>query len=253
MSQQISLNTDIGEGFGSWQIADDEALLQLVTDANLACGAHASDPDIMRRTCEVAAERGITIGAQVGYFDLRGFGRRFIEMDPVSLTNDVLYQIGALSAFTAAAGIDIGYLKIHGALDHAAIARPDYALSIIDAARISNPAMPLVCQPGTPLARAAEEAGMTVIPEGYIDRAYTSDGLLVPRGTPGALVTDPAVCAQRAIQFATTGTVTTIDGVTIEVPARSVCIHSDSPGSVEIARAVRAALQESGLDLRPLG
>lgn len=253
MPQQISLNTDIGEGFGTWQIADDDALLRLVTDANLACGAHASDPDIMRRTCDIAAERGITIGAQVGYFDLRGFGRRFIEMDPASLTNDVLYQIGALSAFTTAAGIEIGYLKIHGALDHAAIARSEYAQSIIAAVKIYNPEMPLVCQPGTSLSRAAETAGLTVIPEGYIDRAYTADGLLVPRGTPGALITDPEVCAQRAVQFATAGTVTTIDGVTIDVPARSVCIHSDSPGSVEIALAVRAALQESGLDLRALG
>lgn len=252
MLNEISLNADIGEGFGSWRIIDDDVLMEYVTDANLACGAHGGDPDIMRRACEVAAERGITIGAQVGYFDLRGFGRRYIEIPPASLVNDVLYQLGALSAFTAAAGTRIGFLKIHGALDHAAIAHPEYAQALITALKTYDSSLPFLCQAGTALHDAAVEAGLTVIPEGYIDRAYQQNGLLVPRGIPGAVITDVDACAARAVQIARTGTVTTIDGETIPVPARSVCIHSDSPGAIEIARAVSSALQEAGISLRAL-
>jgi UPF0271 protein len=182
----VSLNTDIGEGFGSWRIADDEALLSLVSDANLACGFHASDPDIMRTTCRVAAERGVGVGAQVGYPDLRGFGRRYIDVDPASLVNDVLYQLGALNVFQRVEGRTVAYLKIHGALYHAAVARSDYADAIIEAVRLFDPALPVMCQPGTALAERVSAAGLSTIAEGYIDRAYTSEGLLVPRGLPGA-------------------------------------------------------------------
>jgi len=248
----ISLNTDIGEGFGAWAIADDDALLNLVTDANIACGAHAGDSDIMRRTCEVAAARGINIGAQVGYFDLRGFGRRFIETNPATLTNDVLYQLGALQAFTAAAGIKIKYLKIHGALYHAAVARPDYAAAVIGAATLFDPDLPFMCQPGTALFDAVTASGLTPIREGYIDRAYTSEGLLVSRERPGSLITDRGVCAARAVDMAVRGTIESIDGRPVAVSAESVCIHSDSPGAVEIARAVRTALQDAGVIIAPI-
>jgi UPF0271 protein len=223
-----------------------------VTDANLACGAHASDSDIMRRTCDVAAERGVAIGAQVGYFDIRGFGRRFIETAPATLTNDVLYQLGALSAFTSIAGIDISYIKIHGALYHAAVQRPDYAEAVIAAAKLFDPKMPFMCQPGTSLFDSVTSADLTTIREGYIDRAYTSDGLLVPRGRPGAVITDFKKCAERAVGIAVRGEVECIDGTIIEVPADSVCIHSDSPGAVEIAGAVRKALEEAGVELASL-
>lgn len=252
MSTTISLNTDIGEGLGAWQIADDDSLLAIVTDANLACGAHASDPDIMRRTCEVAAERGVSIGAQVGYFDIRGFGRRYIETDPSTLTNDVLYQLGALHAMTLAAGSRIAYLKIHGALYHAAVQRSDYAQAVIAAAKLFNPDMPFMCQPGTSLYAAVTNAGLTTIREGYIDRAYTPEGLLVPRGLPGALITDLNQCAERAVGIAVRGEVTAIDGTLVPVPADSVCIHSDSPGAVEIASAVRKALEDAGVAVEPL-
>jgi UPF0271 protein len=248
----ISLNTDIGEGFGAWRIADDDALLALVTDANLACGSHASDPDIMRRTCEVADREGITVGAQVGYFDPRGFGRRFIEVEPASLTNDVLYQLGALSAFAAAVGNSIGFLKIHGALYHAAVARPDYAAAIIESVKLFDPGLPFLCQPGTALFDAVSTAGLRPIREGYVDRAYQPNGLLVPRGIEGSVITDVARCAERAVRLASKGEVETVDGAVIEMPVDSICIHSDSPGAVEIAQAVRAALEEAGLELRPL-
>lgn len=252
MTAHISLNTDIGEGFGAWRIADDDSLLSIVTDANLACGAHASDPDIMRRTCEVAAERGVNVGAQVGYFDIRGFGRRYIETEPATLTNDVLYQLGALHAMTLAAGVRVAYLKIHGALYHAAVQRPDYAEAVIAAARLFDPEMPFMCQPGTSLFAAANGAGVTTIREGYIDRAYTPEGLLVPRGQSGALITDVDQCAERAVAIALRGEVEAVDGTLISVPADSVCIHSDSPGAVEIAAAVRHALESAGVVVSPL-
>lgn len=252
METRISLNTDIGEGFGAWSIADDPALLKVVTEANLACGAHASDPDIMRRTCHRASECGVSVGAQVGYFDLRGFGRRFIETDPATLVNDVLYQLGALQAFTVVAGIRVSYLKVHGALYHAAVQRSNYAEAIITAAKLFDPAMPLMCQPGTQLFEAVTAAGLRTIREAYIDRAYTVDGLLVPRGLPGAVITDIDTCAERAVSIAVRGEVECIDGAVISVPADSVCIHSDSPGAVEIARAVRNALEAAGVSVKPV-
>jgi UPF0271 protein len=249
----ISLNTDIGEGFGSWQIADDSALLRVVTDANLACGFHASDPDIMRRTCDVAAERGITVGAQVGYHDLRGFGRRFIEVDPTSITNDVLYQLGALSAFVTAAGSKMGYLKIHGALYHAAVARADYADAVIRAIALYDLDLPMMCQPGTSLFAAAKSVGLRTIAEGYIDRAYTAEGLLVPRDVAGSVVTDRDECVRRALQLALENRVEAIDGTVIDVTADSLCIHSDSAGAPELARAVRDALEGAGVVVEALG
>lgn len=252
MGTKISLNTDIGEGLGAWRIADDEALLAIVTDANLACGAHASDPDIMRKTCEIAATRDVSVGAQVGYFDIRGFGRRYIDMDPGTLINDVLYQLGALHAFTRATGTGIAYLKIHGALYHAAVQRADYAEAIISAAMLFDPNMPVMCQPGTTLFGAVTNAGLRTIREGYIDRAYTPEGLLVPRGLPGALITDVEQCAERAVGIAVRGEVEAIDGTIIPVPAESVCIHSDSPGAVEIASAVRYALEQAGVAVAAL-
>ncbi|MEO6956055.1 MAG: 5-oxoprolinase subunit PxpA [Antricoccus sp.] len=250
--RSISLNTDIGEGFGDWRIADDDALLDIVTDANVGCGFHAGDPDIMRRTCDIAAARSISIGAQVGFYDLRGFGRRFIEIPPESLTNDVIYQFGALQAFAMAAGATVAYVKAHGALYHAAVAHPDYATAVIRAIMAINPSLPLMCQPGTPFAKAAQEAGLRTIAEGYIDRAYLPTGLLVPRGSEGAMITDLNESCRRAVQLAAEGTVIANDGATIAMPVDSMCIHSDSAGAVQIASAVRAAIENAGLTVAPL-
>lgn len=248
----ISLNTDIGEGYGDWRIAEDEALLQIVTDANVACGFHAGDPDIMRRTCEIAAGRSISIGAQVGFYDLRGFGRRFIEIPAESLISDVLYQIGALQAFAEVAGTNVAYVKAHGALYHAAVAHPEYASAVIDAITMLNPNLPLMCQPGTPFASAAHKAGLRTINEGYIDRAYLPNGLLVPRSVDGAMVTDLDESCRRAVQMASQGTVTANDGSTIEMQVDSMCIHSDSTGAVEIASSVRKAIEDAGIAVAPL-
>ena len=252
-ARTISLNSDIGEGFGAWSIADDAALLTIITDANVACGFHAGDPDIMRTTCLQANQAGITVGAQVGYWDLRGFGRRFMAVDPKTIVNDVLYQLGALSAFTRAAGTEIRYLKVHGALYHAAVAHSPYAEAIIDALGHFDPDLPLLCQPGTPLARTAESAGRRIIREGYVDRAYTAEGLLAPRDEAGSVFNDPAVCAEQAVSLAMRGQVVSKDGSTVTVAVDSLCIHSDSPGAPNLARAVRRALQNAGATLTPLG
>lgn len=248
----ISLNTDIGEGFGSWRIADDEALLALVTDANVACGFHAGDPDIMRRTCETAAARGVAVGAQVGYYDLRGFGRRYIAVPAATLVNDVLYQVGALAVLAAVAGTSVSYVKPHGALYHAATHQQAVAEAVVAAVLEHGGGLPLLCQPGTRLARAAGDAGVRVHAEGFVDRAYTSDGLLVPRSRPDAVITDVASVGKRSVRMVLEGVVDSVDGTPVDARIDSLCVHSDSPGAVEMARAALAALRGAGIEVRPL-
>lgn len=248
---KISLNTDIGEGFGAWRIADDQALLGLVTDANVACGFHAGDPSIMRETCRIAAVNAVSVGAQVGYRDLEGFGRRFIEVPPRVLTNEVIYQLGALDALGRVEGSGLTYVKVHGALYHAAVQHERFADAIIGAVLSYDASLPVLCQPGTSFATAAEGAGLPIFREGFIDRAYRADGLLVPRDAPGAVITDPEAAAERAVRLAH-GEVETIDGEVIELQVDSLCIHSDSPGAVGVATAVRRALVADGVALAGL-
>jgi len=256
MPTVVSLNTDIGEGYGAWAIADDQALLGLVTDANVACGFHAGDPDIMRRTCETAAANGVGVGAQVGFADLRGFGRRFIQMPMPSLVNDVIFQLGALSGLAAVAGTRVRYLKPHGALYHATTRHDEYAEAVVEAvlafASAGHGELALLCQSGTRLARRAEAEGVRVVAEGFLDRGYTADGLLVPRGEPGAEISDTVEVSRRAVRMVQEGTVRAVDGTDVSLEVASLCVHSDSPGAVEVARAVRAALEQAGVELRPL-
>lgn len=251
-AREIALNTDVGEGFGVWTVADDETLLGLVTCANIACGFHAGDPDILRRSCEVASERGVSIGAQVSYRDLAGFGRRYLAVPEESLVNDIVYQIGALEAFARTAGTRVGYVKAHGALYNTAARDTAHASAIIRAIRLYDPRLPVLCQPGTRTWELASEYGIPTVAEGFLDRAYTADGLLVPRGTEGAVITDPEEAARRAVRFATAAAVTTIDGGSVSVPAESLCVHSDTAGAVDIVRATVRALGEAGVALVPM-
>jgi UPF0271 protein len=245
----IDLNCDVAEGFGAWRIADDDALLAVVTGANIACGFHAGDPPTMRRACVTAVRNGVAIGAHVGYRDLAGFGRRFIDVEPAALTDEVLYQLGALSAFTAVAGGRIGYVKPHGAL-YAAIGTDDgQAGAVVEAVRQFDPALPVLGMPGSRWLALAAEAGLPTVPEAFADRAYTPDGRLLPRRSPGAVLTDPAVVAARVVRLATAGEVEAADGTVLPVAARSVCLHGDTPGAVELARAARAALAGAGVTL----
>jgi UPF0271 protein len=245
----ISLNADIGEGFGNWTIADEETLLSAITDANVACGFHAGDPDTMARMCALAAQLEVAVGAHVGFHDLRGFGRRYVAVPGKTLANDVRYQIGALLAFASAAGIPLSYVKPHGALYHSAASHAEHAQAIVEAILSLDHVVPVLCQTGSQLASHAEKAGIPVIAEGFMDRAYTGDGTLVPRGEPGAIISHPELAAERAVQMVTTQTVTASSGESIPINVQSLCVHSDSPGATAIAKATRAALEQAGVEV----
>jgi 5-oxoprolinase (ATP-hydrolysing) subunit A len=246
----IDLNADLGEGFGVWRLGYDDALLQSVTSANVACGFHAGDPATMRRVCAGAAAAGVAVGAQVSYRDLAGFGRRFIDVDPAELAADVLYQLAALDGIARTAGTRVSYVKPHGALYNAAVTHEGQAQAVVDAVLAYDRRLPVLGLPGSALLRTAEAAGMRPVVEGFADRGYTPDGRLVPRRQPGALMHDPAVVAERAVRMATEGVVVAVDGTTLLMPVESVCVHGDTPGAVDLARAVRTALADSGVALR---
>jgi len=246
----VDLNSDLGEGFGIWQLGDDDALLDVITSANVACGFHAGDPNIMRRVCEAAVSRGVSIGAQVGYHDLAGFGRRSIDVDSASLTNDVVYQIGALDGFARTAGSRVCYVKPHGALYNRAVHDEEQAAALVAAVIAYDPTLPLLGLPGSALLRRAEQAGLRTVPEAFADRGYTAQATLVPRSQPDALLHDPAVVAQRMVQMLTTGRIQSVDGVEIAVSAQSICLHGDTPGAVAMAVAVRKALAEAGVEIQ---
>jgi UPF0271 protein len=248
---RIDLNADLGEGFGIWRLGDDDAMLDVVTSANVACGFHAGDPSTMGRICAVAAERGVSIGAQVGYRDLAGFGRRRLDVDPDDLAADVLYQIGALDAFAGAAGTSVRYVKPHGALYNTAADDAIQADAVARAAAAYDQRVPLLGLPGSELAAAALRHGVPFVPEGFADRAYRPDGRLVPRSEDGAVLDDPELVATRAVGIATTESVEAVDGSTVQVTAASLCVHGDTPGAVAIAWAVRDALAAAGVDVEP--
>jgi 5-oxoprolinase (ATP-hydrolysing) subunit A len=243
----IDLNVDIAEGFGVWRIADDDALLTVVSSANIACGFHAGDPGTMRRACVTAVKHGVSIGAQVSYRDLAGFGRRFIDIAPAELVDDILYQLSALRGIAAVSGGRMNYVKPHGALYNAIVTHEQQAAAVVEAVRQFDASLAVLGLPGSRWLALAEEAGLETVPEAFADRAYTPEGTLVSRREPGALVSDPAAVAERAVRFATEGTVVAVDGSVIAAPARSICVHSDTPGALELARAVRAALTTAGV------
>lgn len=247
----IDLNSDLGEGFGNWPLGDDEALLDIVSSANVACGFHAGDPSVLRRVTEQAAERGVVIGAQVGYRDLPGFGRRFIDVDPAELVNEVIYQIAALDGFARIAGTRVRYVKPHGALYNAIVTHAEQAAAVVDAVKRYDPSLPVMGLPGSEWLRQAEAAGLTTVKESFADRAYTPDGTLVSRRLPGAVVHEPDEVVKRSVRMATEGTVVATDGSVVSVAPRSLCVHGDTPGAVEIARRVRAGLLEAGVTVSP--
>jgi UPF0271 protein len=249
---QVALTTDIGEGYGRWRLADDEALLDLVTGANIACGFHAGDPGIMRETCALSVRNDVSIGAQVSYRDLQGFGRRFIAYERRELVDDLLYQLGALEAFARLAGGRVEFVRAHGALYNAAATHAEHAQAIVDAVEEYDAALPVLCQSGTETWRRAETAGLRVLAEGFVDRAYTPEGLLVPRGEPGAMITDPQVAAERAVAMLLEGEVPAVDGSRVPIRADALVVHSDSAGALEIATATRRALEDAGVALVPV-
>ncbi|MGW6942675.1 LamB/YcsF family protein [Streptomyces xanthophaeus] len=245
----IDLNADLGEGFGRWTLTDDEALLSVVTSANVACGFHAGDPSIMRRVCELAAGRGVRIGAQVSYRDLAGFGRRAMDVPADELAAEVAYQIGALEVFARAAGSRVSYVKPHGALYNRTVHDAAQAAAVVAGVRLAaGPAgLPVLGLPGSLLLAAAAEAGLAPVPEAFADRAYTPAGTLVPRGEPGAVLHDPDAVVARSVRMAADGVTVAADGSVVAVAARSLCLHGDTPGAAGLAVRVRGALEAAGV------
>ena len=246
----LDLNSDLGESFGRWVLGDDEAMLGLVTSANVACGFHAGDPTTLRRTCRLAVDSGVVVGAQVGYRDLAGFGRRFVDVAPNELADDVVYQIGALDGMCRVAGTAVRYVKPHGALYNAIVHHEAQAAAVAAAVRDFSPALPVLGLPGSAFLRAAERAGLRAVPEFFVDRGYTPDGTLVPRREPGAVLHDPEEVTARVLRLVTDGVVAAVDGSDVAVEAASACVHGDSPGAVDMARAVRAGLEKAGVTVR---
>ena len=233
----IDLNADLGEGFAGVSPPDDTTLLTLVTSANIACGYHAGDAVLMRRTVVEATKRGVAVGAHPGYPDPQGFGRSDIAVTPKEVTAYVIAQIGALEAFCRAAGTRLRYVKAHGALYNRAVRDAAIADAIAEAIRLADASLVLLGLPGTELIAAAERDGLRSAREGFADRGYLPDGTLMPRSLPGALITDPEAAADQAERLA--------QGVD------SLCVHSDTPGAVTIVRTVRDRLSARGYTIAP--
>ncbi len=232
---RIDLNADLGESWPRWESGEDVALLDVVTSANVCCGAYAGDADLMRATCDAAVARGVAIGAQVGYPDRDNFGRLWLDLPADELTGELLSQILLLDEIAQAAGGQVAYVKPHGALYNRIVDDDEQAQAVVDALQGLATPLPLLGLPGSVSLSIAEACGIPIVREGFADRAYTSDGRLVPRGEPGAVLDDPNAVAAQAVRL--------MDSVT------SVCVHSDSPGAVGLARAVRTALEASGAEL----
>lgn len=247
---RTDLNADLGEGYGVWRLGDDEALLSVVTSANVACGFHAGDPAGLRRTCAAAVAAGVRIGAQVSYPDRVGFGRRFVDAAPDDLTADVIYQIGALDGIARSVGGRVEYVKPHGALYNTIVHHEAQARAVVDAVQVLDAGLPLVTLPGSTAARLATDAGIRVVAEGFADRGYRPDGSLTPRGTDGALLTDTDEICTRTVRMVTAGEVVAVDGSVVPVEVDSICLHGDTPGAVEHARAVASALADARVQLR---
>ena len=246
-SASVDLNADLGEGFGSWRLTDDEALLDSVTSANVACGFHAGDPSTMRRVCEAALARGVSIGAHVGYRDLAGFGRRFLDVEPGELRDDVVYQLSALVGTAASVGARVRYVKPHGALYTAIVQHREQAAAVVAAVAAVDATLPLVGLPGAAVLELAATEGLTTVTEAFADRAYTPQGTLLSRRLPGSVLHDVDDIVARCVAMATGRPVTDADGAPLQVSARSICVHGDTPGAVAVARAVRAGLEAAGV------
>ncbi len=251
MALEIDLNCDMGESFGVYRLGLDEEVLPLVSSANVACGFHASDPGTMRRTVRLAKRHGVAVGAHPSYPDRVGFGRRPMAAAPQEIRDDVVYQVGALSGFCRAEGVALRHVKAHGALYNAAARDPAVADAIADAVRSVDAGLVLVCLSRSEMIGAARRAGLRWVEEAFADRAYAADGTLVPRSVAGSVLHDPARIAERAARMVKERAVAALDGASVPVEARTLCVHGDTPGALEIIRAIRARLADEGIAVRP--
>ena len=247
----VDLNADLGEGFGPWRMTDDEALLRVVTSANVACGFHAGDAPTMRRVCGLAAELGVRIGAHVSYRDLAGFGRRDLDVAPDELRDEVTYQLAALDGMARAVGTRVHYVKAHGALYNRAARDEAHAQALVDGVRALDGDLPLLGLPASVLLRLAAAAGSPAVEEAFPDRAYEPDGRLTPRSRPDSVLHDPQAIADRAVRMALHSEVVAGTGDPVRVQVRSLCVHGDTPGAVRTAQRTRDALERAGVVLAP--
>jgi UPF0271 protein len=247
----IDLNADLGEAFGRWTIPGADDVLALVSSASIACGAHAGDPVVMRATVRAARARGVVVGAHPGYPDLAGFGRRELGLDADEIAAQVAAQTGALAGVARLEGAAVRYVKPHGALYNRAVRDAAAARAIVAAVRGVDPSLVLLALAGSEMIRAAEEGGLRVAREAFVDRAYRADGSLLPRGEPGAVLHDPPRVAERALRLVEDGSVETADGGTLRLRADSLCVHGDSPGAPRLVGAVRERLERAGVRIAP--
>ncbi len=253
MGKSIDINCDMGESFGHYRLGADEEMMDYITSANIACGFHAGDPLVMARTVDRALAKGVGLGAHPGYPDLRGFGRRRLELAPEEIEADVIYQIGALEAFARVRGARVSHVKAHGALYNASEVDPKVARAVARAVRRYNPDLVLVCLATSRVAvEAAEAEGLRVAREAFADRNYNPDGTLRSRREPDAVIKDPSLAAERAVRMARDGVLLAYDGTEVPVRADTLCIHGDEPTAPAVAKAVRAALVAAGVAVRGL-
>lgn len=246
---RVDLNCDMGESFGAWRMGDDDALLQHVSSANIACGFHAGDPSVMKRTLRAAAAHGVAAGAHPGFPDLAGFGRRNMDVTPDAAYDLVAYQVGALLGLARTAGVALAHVKAHGALYNMAAADAKLAAAIAQATHDVDPSLIFFGLPGSPLIIEAERVGLRTASEVFADRSYEPDGSLTRRGTPGALIADPELAAQRALRMVLEGVVEARDGSPVAVRADTICIHGDGSHAAQIARLLRQRLEEAGVSI----
>ena len=251
----IDINSDVGESFGAYTLGFDEEVFPHITSANIACGFHAGDPQIMRKTVALAKRQGVEIGAHPGFRDLVGFGRRNLDATPEEVRDDVIYQIGALQAFAVSQGLKLQHVKTHGSLYNMAVANPTMNEVLSEAVARVDPEMILVVIASAdrkPLLEMGKRYGIRVAFEAFADRAYQKDGSLVPRRLKGAVIEDQEVAAQRALKMATEGRVTAIDGTEIELKADTLCVHGDNPHAVQLVKRIREVLKAVDVDVTPM-
>ncbi|WP_366940509.1 5-oxoprolinase subunit PxpA [Gilliamella sp.] len=249
MTKGIDLNSDLGESFGQWQMGNDEAMLKVVSSANVACGFHAGSPAGILKTLKAAKANNVQVGAHVGYPDLVGFGRRNMDIATDELTADVIYQIGALKGLATSIGTKVSYVKPHGALYNTIAHDKRQAMAVIDALCLVDPTLILVALAGSKLIEWAKEKGLNVVAEAFADRAYHADGTLVSRKEVGAVLHDPDLVAERMLQLVNDGGVMSIEGQFVRIEAGSICVHGDSAGALGMAQKVRQKLQQNGIHI----
>lgn len=246
----IDLNSDLGESYGQWKMGDDAAMLAIVSSANVACGFHAGDPAGILKTLRAAKLNNVTVGAHVAYPDIVGFGRRNMDVASDELTADVIYQIGALKGLATVAGVEVRYVKPHGALYNTIAHDERQALAVIEAILAVDKNLVLVGLAGANIIKLAQQKGLRTVAEAFADRAYTPQGTLVSRREKGSVLHDEKLIAERMLRLVKTGIVEAIDGTPTRVEADSICVHGDSPGAVEMAKTIRATLQEAGIEIK---